>query len=179
MVLFWPWQNESFFGPSSGISYPVPWTPRDVSAGLIVAVMWVIILAVLGGIAQRAGLPIDPSLIVLFGTTLLLIPVWYFTVFKYKVSWSDLGLRRFQLRAVGLGLGLMLISLLFNLGYAAVLSLFDLQIQPDIGPMFDDTSFPLFLLLGGAVVAPFVEEVFLEDLYLQGSAAGGTGKMRL
>ena len=160
--------NESFFSPSSSISYPVPWTPRDVTAGLLIAVLWVIILAILGGISQRAGLPIDPSLIVLFGTTLLLIPVWYFTVFKYDVSWSVLGLRGFQFRALGLGLGLMLVSLLFNLGYAAILSVFDLQIQPDIGPMFDDTSFPLFLLFGGAVVAPFVEEVFFRGFVFAG-----------
>ena len=101
-------------------------------------------------------------------TGLLLIPAWYFSVRKYRVSWADLGLRRFQPVVVGLGCGLMVLSLLFNLIYAAILGAFGLQIQPDIEMMFENTNFPIILLLVGAVVAPFVEELFFRGFVFPG-----------
>jgi hypothetical protein len=103
-----------------------------------------------------------------FGEAVLLLPVWYLTIHKYKVRWADLGLRGFQSWMVGLGCGLMLLSLLFNLIYAAFLSLFGLQVQPDIALMFESTKFPIALLFGGAVVAPFVEEVFFRGFVFPG-----------
>jgi membrane protease YdiL (CAAX protease family) len=48
------------------------------------------------------------------------------------------------------------------------LGLFGLQIQPDIDIMFDSTGFPIFLLLGGSVVAPIVEEVFFRGFIFAG-----------
>lgn len=145
-----------------------PWTPRDVLWGLVASIMWVIILAVIGNLVQRLGLSLDPSFVIVCGTLLLLLPVWYFTIFKYGSSWSDLGLRKFRSKDVGIGCGLMAISFFFNLVYAAILGTFGLQIQPDITPMFESTSFPFILLFGGAVVAPVVEEIFFRGFVFAG-----------
>jgi hypothetical protein len=147
---------------------PVPWTPRDVAWGLIVFILWILLFAVVGVLGERYHLPFDIGLVVVFGEAVLLLPVWYFTIYKYRARWADLGLRNFHLWTVGAGCGLMLASLLFNLAYAALLSLFNLQIQPDIAQMFDNTGFPLALLFGGAVVAPFVEEVFFRGFVFTG-----------
>ena len=163
--------NRNFFDKQKlELSYspPVPWTPRDVAWGLGVFILWILFFAVTGLLGQRLELPIDAGLLVVFGEAVLLLPVWYFTVHKYGMSWTDLGLRGFQPWAVGIGCGLMLLSLFFNLIYAAFLSLFNLQIQPDIALMFESTSFPLALLFGGAVVAPFVEEVFFRGFVFTG-----------
>jgi membrane protease YdiL (CAAX protease family) len=146
----------------------IPWTPRDVAWGLIMAVAWIIVFVILGGLGAQFGLTIDPSVVIIFGTLLLLIPAWYFTIFKYGATWADLGLRRFQPRAVGLGCGLMLLSLLFNLVYAYILAIFNLEIQPDIAQMFDNTGLPLVLLVGGAIVAPLVEEIFFRGFVFAG-----------
>jgi membrane protease YdiL (CAAX protease family) len=62
----------------------------------------------------------------------------------------------------------MALSLLFNLGYAALLSFFDLQMQPDIAIAFESTRFPFLLLFGGAVVAPLVEEIFFRGFVFAG-----------
>lgn len=147
---------------------PVPWTPRDVAWGLGVFVLWILLFGVVGLVGESVALPVDAGLMVVFGEAVLLIPVWYFTVHKYGVGWQELGLRGFRGWAVGLGCGLMILSLLFNLVYAAFLSLFNLQIQPDIAVMFESTRFPLALLFGGAVVAPFVEEVFFRGFVFSG-----------
>ncbi len=147
---------------------PVPWTPRDVAGGVTIFILWILFFGVVGLMGQALALPVDAGLLVVFGEAVLLLPVWYLTIHKYKVRWADLGLRGFQTWAVGLGCGLMLLSLLFNLVYAALLGLFDLQIQPDIALMFENTDFPIALLVGGAVVAPFVEEVFFRGFVFTG-----------
>ncbi|MCB9076972.1 MAG: CPBP family intramembrane metalloprotease [Anaerolineaceae bacterium] len=145
-----------------------PWTPKDVIWALVLSVVWITAISLLGGLAQFAGLLIDPSLIVVVGTLFLLAPVWYFSIYKYGAKWSDLGLRSFQPKAVGLGCGLMALSFLFNMIYAALLATFGLQIQPDIAPMFQDTGFPLMLLFGGAIIAPVVEEIFFRGFVFAG-----------
>jgi membrane protease YdiL (CAAX protease family) len=124
---------------------PVPWTPRDVTWGLGVFLLWILFFAIAGLLGEELELPIDAGLLVVFGEAVLLLPL-----------------------AVGMGCGLMVLSLLFNLIYAAFLSLFNLQIQPDIALMFENTSFPLALLFGGAVVAPFVEEIFFRGFVFTG-----------
>lgn len=132
------------------------------------SVLWVLTLVIFGEIIQEVGWSIDPSVVIVFGTAVLLIPTWYFTIYKYNVSWADLGLRGFRPTAIGLGCGLMVLSLLFNLVYAAILAAFNLQIQPDIDTMFQDTRFPFVLLIGGAIIAPFVEELFFRGFVFPG-----------
>ncbi len=146
----------------------VPWTAKDVFWGVAMAVLWIIVFSLISGVSHRVGLSIDPSIIVVFGTLLLLVPAWYFTIYKYNATWADLGLRGFQPMAVGVGCGLMFLSLLFNLVYATFLGLFDLEIQPDIDQMFNHTGFPLMILFGGAIVAPIVEEIFFRGFVFAG-----------
>jgi len=146
----------------------VPWTRRDVIWGLLVFALWILVFGIVGLVGERFELPIDAGLLVIFGEAILLLPVWYFSIYKYKASWSDLGLRGFQTRAVGIGCGLMLLSAVFNFIYATLLSLFNLQVQPDISIMFQNTDFPLLLLFGGAIVAPFVEEIFFRGFVFAG-----------
>lgn len=147
---------------------PVPWTPRDVTWGLLIFVLWIALFVGVGLMGAQLKLPIDSGLVIVFGELILLLPAWYFAIYKYGASWADLGLRSFRLQTVGLGCGLMTLSLLVNLLYASLLAQFDLQIQPDIDLIFEGTDFPLALLFGGAIVAPFVEEVFFRGFIFPG-----------
>jgi hypothetical protein len=135
---------------------------------LLLFILWIVTFSIIGGLGQQLGLPLDPSFIIVFGTALLLLPAWYFSIHKYGASWADLGLRSFHSKMLGLGCGLMLLSLLFNLIYAAFLAMFELQIQPDITLMFNQTRYPLLMLLGGAIVAPVVEEIFFRGFIFAG-----------
>lgn len=146
----------------------VPWTPRDVAWGMAAFVGWIVLVVAASEAGRWLNLNIDPGVTVVFGTALLLLPAWYFTVYKYGVSWAELGLRGFQPAAVGLGCGLMIASVIFNMLYAAFLALFNLQIQPNIDEMFNLTDFPVALLFGGVVVAPIVEEVFFRGFIFAG-----------
>ncbi|GAB4428330.1 MAG: hypothetical protein Fur0044_26170 [Anaerolineae bacterium] len=147
---------------------PVPWTPRDVAWGLLVFGLWIVFFLAVGLAGAQLELPLDTGAVIVFGEAILLLPAWYFTIHKYGASWADLGLRPFPPRAVGLGCGLMTASLLVNLGYGLLLAQFDLQIQPEIQQIFQGTDFPLVLFFGGAIVAPFVEEVFFRGFVFAG-----------
>lgn len=149
----------------------VPWTFGDVMWGLAGFVAWLILFGVISFFGREWQLPLDTGLIIVFGEAILLLPVWYFTIHKYGVGWADLGLRGFRPGAVGLGCGLMVASLLFNLVYLGLLRLFDSniqQIQPGLDQIFDQSEFPLAIFLGAAVVAPFVEEVFFRGFIFSG-----------
>ncbi len=147
---------------------PVPWTPGDVGWGLLVFVGWMIVFGAIGLLGEEIGLPIDTGVIVVFGEAILLLPVWYFTIHKYGATWTDLGLRDFRPAAVGTGCGLMVLSAVFNFIYAMLLGLFNLRVQPDITLIFQNTDFPLLLFVGGAVVAPIVEEIFFRGFVFTG-----------
>lgn len=147
---------------------PVPWTPRDVAWGLGVFVLWIVCLGLITALSEKLSLPLDTGLVVVFGEAVLLLPVWYFAINKHGATWTDLGLRGFHPAAVGMGCGLMLLSMIFNLLYASFLAIFNLRVQPDVQLIFSRTNFPLALLFGGAVVAPFVEEVFFRGFVFAG-----------
>jgi len=147
---------------------PVLWTPGDVVWGLIIFLFWTLLFGLIGLAAERMAWPVDLGVLVIFGEAILLFPVWFLTVRKYNIPWADLGLRNFGGWAVGIGCGLMTLSLLFNLGYATLLSFFDLQVQPDIAIAFENTNYPILLLFGGAVVAPIVEEIFYRGFVFAG-----------
>ena len=146
----------------------VPWTARDVGWGLLFFIAWLGFFVVMSLIGDTLQLAVDSGLVIIFGEIILLVPAWYFTVHKYGTSWTDLGLRGFQPQAVGVGCGLMVAAFIFNLGYAFLLNLFDLQIQPDIAIVFEETNYPLALFFGGGLIAPFVEEVFFRGFVFPG-----------
>ncbi len=146
----------------------VPWTAKDVGWGLVVFVLWLFFLLLAALIGETLTLPVDLGLAAIFGEAILLVPVWYLTMRKYGVGWDALGLKNFHPAAVGIGCGLMLLSIFFNLIYASLLALFDLQIQPDIELIFENTRYPLALLFGGAVIAPVVEEIFFRGFVFTG-----------
>ncbi len=159
------------FSPQPEPAAVVPWTPRDVLWGLVGFVVWLILFGLVSFIGQEWQLPLDTGLIIVFGEAVLLLPVWYFTIHKYGASWADLGLRRFQPRTVGLGCGLMALSVVFNVFYLGLLRLFNSdieQIQPGLDQIFDRSQFPLAIFIGAAVVAPVVEEIFFRGFVFSG-----------
>jgi len=150
-------------------SYPlVPWNSRDVWLGLAILGLLVAAAIPFAFLARPRSSELNFGLVISLGELLLLAPVWLLAVRKYRVGWDTLGLRSFKWEMLGLGCGLMLLSLAFNLVYGLFLGLFGLRIQPDLVPIFDQLSSPWLLLIGGAVVAPIVEEIFFRGYMFAG-----------
>ena len=150
-------------------TYPsVPWTARDVWLGL--AVLGLLLAAALpfALLARSGSLDFNLGLAISLGELLLLVPVWLLAVQRYGVGWGALGLRSFKWEMIGLGCGLMLLSVAFNFIFGLFLGLFGLRIQPDLIPIFAQLSSPWFLLIGGAIIAPIVEEIFFRGFVFAG-----------
>jgi hypothetical protein len=146
----------------------VPWSRRDVWMGLAgLAVLLVGALALSYVIRQQA-IDLNLGLLVSLAELLLLGPAWWLTVRKYRVGWDALGLRGFHAQALGLGCGLMIFSFAFNFFYSLLLSQFGLRVQPDLVPILAGLSSPWLLLVGGAIVAPIVEEIFFRGFVFAG-----------
>jgi len=148
---------------------PVPWNARDVWLGFAVIGLLVVAAAIpFAFLARSRSSEPNFGLVVSLGELLLLVPVWLLAVRKYGVGWNMLGLRSFKWEMLGLGCGLMLLSLAFNLVYGLFLGLLGLRIQPDLAPIFAQLSSPWLLLIGGAVVAPIAEEIFFRGFVFAG-----------
>ena len=148
--------------------HPVPWTTRDVWLGLVALGLWLVISIAFSFLVYSLSLDLNLGLMVSLAELLLLVPVWWLTVRKYRVGWETLGLRGFEGSMIGVGCGLMLLSFTFNFVYGLFLSLFDLRIQVDLVPIFAELSSPWWLLVGGVVVAPLAEEVFFRGFVFAG-----------
>src|SRR5574341_2492910 len=146
----------------------VPWTERDIWLGLALLVLLLIRAAGLAFVGRWLAFDLDLGWLVGLGELLLLVPVWWLALHKYRVGWGTLGLRSFTWEMLGLGCGLMLLAFVFNLAYGLFLALFGLRIQPDLIPIFDQLSSPWPLLVGGALVAPLVEEIFFRGFVFGG-----------
>lgn len=146
----------------------VPWTTRDVWLGVIALILWLIISLVASVLVGLLSLDVDVGLMVSLAEFLLLVPVWWLTVRKYRVGWRVLGLRSFRGAMVGLGCGLMILSSIFNLFYSLFLALFDLRAQVDLVPIFAELDSPWWLLAGGVIIAPVAEEVFFRGFVFAG-----------
>ena len=147
---------------------PVPWTARDVWLGVVFLGLWLVFLLTSVFWLPSLTLELDPGLLVSLAELALLVPVWWFALRKYRVGWQALGLRGFQGAMIGLGCGLMVLSFMFNFAYSTFLALFGLRIQADLTPVFAELSSPWWLLAGGVIVAPVVEEIFFRGFVFAG-----------
>jgi membrane protease YdiL (CAAX protease family) len=167
-----PKESEQKPGPDDVASqsdpHSVPWTSLDVWLGLASLGLWLALFMAFLFLVQLLSLDLDPGLILSIGELLLLVPVWWLTVRRYRVGWEALGLRRFRGQMIGLGCGLMLLSFTFNFFYNLFLALFNLRMQIDLTPVFAELSSPWWLLVGGAVVAPIAEEIFFRGFVFAG-----------
>ena len=146
----------------------VPWTTRDVWIGAILLGLWIAAYAAASYLIRIYSLDLDPGLFIGLAELALLVPIWWLAVRKYGVGWDSLGLREFDLGTLGVGCGLMIISVLFNATYSAFLAVFGLRMQVDLVPVFAELSSPWWLLLAGIVVAPIVEELFFRGFVFAG-----------
>jgi membrane protease YdiL (CAAX protease family) len=95
----------------------------------------------------------------------LLIPPWFFVARRHPGGWEKLGFKGFKPEYLGLGCGLLLLVYMFNIVWALFLALFNLEVQPDILPIFGGGLPGLLLaLLVGSVIAPVAEETFFRGL---------------
>lgn len=154
--------NQSLSVEPESAAYTVPWSNRDTWLGIGFIFVWLLVLLIVAFALPQ----LDATLFLALGEGLLLLPVWWFGV--RRGSWAAIGLRKFSAGALGLGCGLMLFSWVINLGYSLFLMLFNLQMQPDMTPLFTELASPGWVFAIGVVLAPLVEELFFRGYVFAG-----------
>ncbi|MDR9458949.1 MAG: type II CAAX endopeptidase family protein [Dehalococcoidia bacterium] len=105
----------------------------------------------------------------LLGEGAFVLGAWQFSVFKYKIGWSALGFRSFNMRkGLLLAAGVVLAGLLISVLYDLLMSQFGDESSSLILD-FTDTALGLATITILAVVlAPFAEEIFFRGFLFTG-----------
>ena len=100
---------------------------------------------------------------------LLILPVWFFAIRKYNISWQEVGFRKFRPEYLLLGFGLMIGYMIFNSIFNFILvQTTGKPIQGDLFEQLTQINWSVWLWIGGAVAAPFVEEAFFRGFIFGG-----------
>ncbi len=152
--------------PAPGGPRPLdaPWGVRDVWLGLGLLVLCFAAIVVVA-LFDRS---LDLGLLVSLGELTMVVPVGLLVFVKHRAGWGALGLRRFPAGVVALGCGLLVLAGVFNAAYGLLLSLFGLQVQASLKELIDQLKSPWWFVVGGAIVAPVVEEIFFRGFVYGG-----------
>ena len=154
--------------PEPDHSTSVPWTARDVWQGLIIVVLALIIFIPLLYSFRDQLQSVDVGSIVSVTELILLVPVWLLAVHKYGAGPGDLGFRRFKSADLAIGCVLIIFSYSVDFCYALILAPFNLRIQADWSPLLGSLPSPWMFVVGAALIAPIVEELFFRGFVFAG-----------
>jgi membrane protease YdiL (CAAX protease family) len=175
--------EEQTLPPPAGTPPPAggpPWSPGDMAKaiGLVIggtlalSVPTVVIAAAIAGGSDFEDDPAALSLVLgssLFLEVFLLVSAVLFSVRKYGVPWSALGLRWPQRGGPFLPLGLVLIGLAIVYTYFLALSAFGVKPNADIPEEAFHNVGPLAVLaVLSLVFAPIMEEIFFRGFIFGG-----------
>jgi membrane protease YdiL (CAAX protease family) len=149
--------------------WSVPWSQRDVwfGVGSLVLYMGVVIGGAL--LVGYLNIKMDIGFLLMVAELLLIVPVWFFTVRKYKIGWRVVGFRKFAAEDILLGFILMVGYLIFNgIFNFLLIRITGKTIQGDVFEQLAQIKWSVWLWIGGAVAAPIVEEVFFRGFVFGG-----------
>jgi CAAX protease family protein len=159
-------ENQLLVEKNEAQNYFVPWSATDTWIGV-----GLLILLSLGMIVLVFFFPDRKylqSVGVLFLESMYLLPVALIFAWRH-ISWKYLGFGKFTLNIVGLGCGLLVIGYLLILLHNTLLKIFGVDTQGDqIFQIFGHLQSPVWFFIVGAVIAPFVEEIFFRGFLFQG-----------
>ncbi len=147
-------------------NYFAPWSVTDtwIGVGLLILLSLGMIVLVFffpnRSYLQSAG--------VLFLELMYLLPVAIIFVWK-RISWKALGFGKFSLNVVGIGCGMLVIAYGLILFHNTILKLLGVETQGDqVFQIFGQLKSPVWFFIVGAIIAPFVEEIFFRGFLFQG-----------
>jgi membrane protease YdiL (CAAX protease family) len=160
--------STSLEGENETGKTPIAWSIRDVWFGLGLFLLWLLVSIGIGVAIEAFGWDFDIGLFLILWELILIVPAWWFTIRKYKLSWAALGFRKFDLTTLVIGCWMMVFTYLFNLFYNLGLLFRGIQSRVDVKNLFGTDTSPWLIFLAGIVVAPLVEEIFFRGFLYPG-----------
>lgn len=146
--------------------FSVPWTVADTWLGLLMFMLVVIGQLVVAIVLHGAHSLQSVGLVV--AELLYLVPVIYILA-RRKIAWKTLGFRTFDQNKLALGCGLLVAAYLFIMAYNIILALSGVTTQGEtIYKILGSLDSPIWLVLVGILLAPFVEEMFFRGFLFAG-----------
>lgn len=146
--------------------FSVPWSVADTWLGLFIFVL-VVIGQLVVAVAWHGAHSLQ-SVGLVVAELLYLVPVVYILA-KRKTPWKTLGFRTFDQNKLALGCGLLVAAYLFIMAYNSILALSGVTTQGEaIYKALGSLDSPIWLVLVGVLLAPFVEEMFFRGFLFAG-----------
>jgi len=144
----------------------VPWRFIDNWIGVVLLVLIDVVIFIITLNGSKTELA-QSALIVLLELSYLL-PVILIFAWR-RVHWKYLRFGKFEWNALGLGCGLLVASYIIIIAHNALLYFLGVDTQGEaIVKLFAELDSPAWFFIVGAVIAPFVEEVFFRGFLFQG-----------
>jgi uncharacterized protein len=162
-------ENQRNILQAEPVKYSVPWKPIDTWIGVImlaVIEVGLLLLALLGRRSQLAQ-----SGLLLIAELVYLLPVIIIFV-RRRINWRAIGFGNFNWGMLAIGCGLLIASYGIIYIHNLILTLLGIDTQGvEISGLFKRIDNPVWFFLTGAVIAPFVEEIFFRGFLFQGFRA--------
>jgi membrane protease YdiL (CAAX protease family) len=158
--------NEARVEPGRNDANTVPWSIVDTWIGVGLLILFSI--GMLTMIYLGYGAQYMDNVGVIFLELIYILPVAL--IFAVRgIHWRQLGFGAFSLKTLAVGFGLLIAGYAVILAHNAILYYFGLSPQGEqIFDVLSQLDAPIWFFITGAVIAPFVEEIFFRGFLLQG-----------
>lgn len=141
------------------------WSIFDTWLG--VALLVILIALTLLGAAFMPSVATGPLFMIGF-ELLLLVPIAIIFLWR-KVSWKELGFRKFEWNVIGLGCGILVIVYAIIFIHNIILVWLGVVTQGDvISELLNSLDSPVWFFFVAAVMAPLMEEIFFRGFLFKG-----------
>ncbi|KAA3646439.1 MAG: CPBP family intramembrane metalloprotease [Chloroflexi bacterium] len=148
-------------------NHTVPWSLRETWFGVFFLFLFIGLAVVALAVIGQLGIALDIGLVLNLGELLFLLPIFWLII-KYNIGLDVFGLRRFNLRVLNLGFGLMVLVYLVTVAYGLILDFFGISTGVDLAPVLEEIGSPLPLIIAAVIAAPLVEELFFRGFLFYG-----------
>ncbi len=157
---------DNFTTPPPPPPVPATWSANDTWLGL--ALLIVIVLGYAFGFTRLESTPSINTLFIALFELLLLIPIAIIFLWR-RVSWVELGLKRFDSKVLSLGCGLLVLVYLVTVINNLLMIALGVVVQAEvITEMFNEMDSPFIFAFSTVILAPITEELFFRGFLFKG-----------
>ena len=141
------------------------WSILETWLGVVIFAILVLLILLAAAFVPSAS----TGVVYMLGSELLLlVPIAIVFLWK-KISWKELGFRKFSWSSIGLGCGLLAIVYVLIIIHNVILMALGVALQADaVFEVLSKLESPALLFFVGIVMAPIMEEMFFRGFLFKG-----------
>jgi uncharacterized protein len=141
------------------------WSTFDTWLGVGILVVMFSLTISLAALFPTVG---TSSFFIVLIELILLVPIAIIFAWR-KISWKELGFRKFEWSTIGLGCGILALVYIVIIVHNLILAALDIGTQAEtIFEVINNLESPVFFFFSGAIMAPLMEETFYRGFLFKG-----------